>query len=309
MTTPTFTAPPTAPARSDSDAVFVSRADAFVAWFATLYAELVTAVAWFVTTAAQTAANAVSTAADAVTSAAYAAAAATSAVGSSGYMRRSTASLTIGTGAKAVTGLQTPSVASFANGDEAILIDAGDGNNRMWGVVSSANMAAGTMTVTVASGAFAGSGTITNWIVMLRAFEDLPAATAAEILAASINVKTITPAGWKAALVRFALTDGATVTPSGASGLDFSWTIAGNRTLAAITNTYPGARGSIEITQDGTGSRILAWAAVWKRSGGLPVLSTAASAKDYIQYEVVTVDGSNVATLIIAGFSRAPSNS
>lgn len=302
MTTPTFTAPPTAPSRSDSDAVFVTRANAFVAWFATLYTELVALVAWMVTSVATVAANAGTASADA----ASAAASANAALSATGYMRRSTASLAIGTGAKAVTGLNSPSAASFANGDEVTLIDSDDPEKRMWGAVSSANMAAGTMTVTVASGDFAGAGTLSNWIVIHRAFEGLLAATAAEIWAAATAIKALTPANMKAALVRVALTDGATVTPDGAAGLDFTWTIGGNRTLAAITNTYPGARGSIQITQDGTGSRVLAWSSAWHRSGGLPVLSTAPGAVDFLDYEVVTVNGSNTATYIRASFSQAP---
>lgn len=47
MTTPTFTAPPTPPSTS-SPSTFAALADAFIAWFATLYAELVIFVAWVV---------------------------------------------------------------------------------------------------------------------------------------------------------------------------------------------------------------------------------------------------------------------
>ncbi|MFY8164321.1 MAG: hypothetical protein ACOVKC_08805 [Brevundimonas sp.] len=74
--------------------------------------------------------------------------------------------MAINAGTKAVTGLNSPSNATFANLDQVTLIDAANPDNRMWGAVSAANMGAGTMTVTVAAGAFIGSGTIANWIVI-----------------------------------------------------------------------------------------------------------------------------------------------
>src|SRR5882724_7827781 len=46
MTTPTFTTPPTSPQRTDAPPTFVSRANAFVAWFATFLAEMTTGVTW-----------------------------------------------------------------------------------------------------------------------------------------------------------------------------------------------------------------------------------------------------------------------
>jgi len=160
MTTPTFTDPPTPPARTDAPATFVSRANAAWAWLVVFFAELVTGVAWIAQQALEIA-----------THATVAEAAADAAVGNSDFMRRSSASLAVGTGAKAVTGLNSPSAADFADDDEVVLIYAEDRAIRMRGAVSSANMGAGTMTVTVGSGDFAGSGTYDNWIVMHAAFE------------------------------------------------------------------------------------------------------------------------------------------
>lgn len=132
-------------------------------------------------------------------------------------------------------------------------------------------------------------------------------ATTAQILAATSLTAAITPGGNKAALVPYALTDGATVTPNGLLGLDFTWPIGGNRTLGAITNTYPGARGTITCTQDATGNRILAVHSSWKRRGGLGVLSTTALAVDEIPYEVKAVDGSGTATRTLYDVIRDPS--
>ena len=84
-----------------------------------------------------------------------------------------------------------------------------------------------------------------------------------------------------------ALTDGATITPDFALANNFSVTLGGNRTLANPTNLTAGASGCIWITQDGTGSRTLAYGSYWDFTGGTaPTLSTAASAVDCLVYAV-----------------------
>lgn len=84
-----------------------------------------------------------------------------------------------------------------------------------------------------------------------------------------------------------ALTDGATITPDFNAGPNFSVTLGGNRTLANPTNLAAGQSGSIVITQDGTGSRTLAFGSYWKfQSGTAPTLTTTASAVDVLVYYV-----------------------
>jgi hypothetical protein len=84
-----------------------------------------------------------------------------------------------------------------------------------------------------------------------------------------------------------ALTDGATITPDFAVSNNFSVTLGGNRTLANPSNLVAGQSGSIFITQDGTGSRTLAYGSYYDFAGGTaPTLSTAASAVDRIDYIV-----------------------
>jgi hypothetical protein len=84
-----------------------------------------------------------------------------------------------------------------------------------------------------------------------------------------------------------ALTDGATITADFALANNFSVTLGGNRTLANPTNQTAGASGCIWITQDGTGSRTLAYGSNWDFSGGTaPTLSTAAAAVDCLVYSV-----------------------
>lgn len=86
-----------------------------------------------------------------------------------------------------------------------------------------------------------------------------------------------------------ALTDGATITPDFADSNNFSVTLAGNRTLANPSNIVAGQSGSIFISQDGTGSRTLAYGSYWDFAGGTaPTLSTAASAVDRLDYIVRT---------------------
>src|SRR4030042_1594951 len=65
-----------------------------------------------------------------------------------------------------------------------------------------------------------------------------------------------------------ALTDGATITPNFAVANNFSVTLGGNRTLANPTNITAGQSGVIVITQDGTGSRTLAFGSRGKFSNG-----------------------------------------
>jgi len=86
-----------------------------------------------------------------------------------------------------------------------------------------------------------------------------------------------------------ALTDASSIATNLALGNNYSITLAGNRTLANPTNTVAGQSGSIFITQDGTGSRTLAYGANFKFVGGTaPTLSTAAASVDRIDYVVAS---------------------
>ena len=84
-----------------------------------------------------------------------------------------------------------------------------------------------------------------------------------------------------------ALTDGSTITPNMNNANNFSVTLGGNRTLANPTNLTAGQSGIIVVTQDGTGSRTLAYGSNWKFPGGTaPTLTTTASAVDVLAYYV-----------------------
>jgi hypothetical protein len=86
-----------------------------------------------------------------------------------------------------------------------------------------------------------------------------------------------------------ALTDASSIATDLALSNNYSVTLAGNRTLANPTNTVAGQSGSIFITQDGTGSRTLAYGTNFKFvAGTAPTLSTAAASVDRIDYVVAS---------------------
>ena len=84
-----------------------------------------------------------------------------------------------------------------------------------------------------------------------------------------------------------ALTDASSIATDMALGNNFSVTLGGNRTLANPTNLTAGQAGIIVITQDGTGSRTLAYGSYFKfPAGTAPTLTTTASAVDVLAYYV-----------------------
>ena len=95
-----------------------------------------------------------------------------------------------------------------------------------------------------------------------------------------------------------ALTDGATITPDFAVANNFSVTLGGSRTLANPSNLTAGQSGVIVITQDGTGSRTLAFGSYWKFAAGTaPTLTTTAAAVDVLAYYVES--GSRITARLI----------
>lgn len=94
-----------------------------------------------------------------------------------------------------------------------------------------------------------------------------------------------------------ALTDAATIAVDFSDSNNFSVTLGGNRTLGNPTNQVAGQSGSIFVTQDGSGSKTLAYSSDWEFAGGTaPTLSTAANAVDRIDY-IVRASGSIHAVL------------
>lgn len=125
----------------------------------------------------------------------------------------------------------------------------------------------------------------------------LDAATAAEFRSNIANKVLLTDKVWGAAN-SVALVPGASVAIDLGSGLNFTLAMGGNYTLANPSNVKDGQAGKIEISQDATGSRTLAFGANWVFANGTdPTLSTAANARDILFYQVMangTVFGSLV---------------
>lgn len=127
--------------------------------------------------------------------------------------------------------------------------------------------------------------------------------TARAVTPAGLTAKEATVAEWRAntsdrilttdivnsAMQIVALTDAATVAWDMSTGIDFSLTLGGNRTLGNPTNTVVGRRGRIQVNQDGTGSRTLTLSSNLKTVGGAALsLSTGAGDKDFLDYDVVS---------------------
>lgn len=112
--------------------------------------------------------------------------------------------------------------------------------------------------------------------------------TAAEYRANTSGKAISTDKAWSAADY-VTLTDAATVTVDMSSFINATVTLAGNRTLGNPTNTVNGRTGLIEIKQDGTGSRTLAYGSSWKFNNGVaPTLTTTAGARDLLFYQVIS---------------------
>lgn len=99
------------------------------------------------------------------------------------------------------------------------------------------------------------------------------------------------------------LTQAATIAVDFSLANHFYTTMTGNNTLGNPSNMHAGQSGIIELKQDGTGSRTLAYSSAWKFANGADkVLSTAANAIDILCYQV-SQDGSTIFANLIKNFS------
>ncbi len=100
-----------------------------------------------------------------------------------------------------------------------------------------------------------------------------------------------------------ALTDAASIATDASLSNTFTVTLGGNRTLANPTNLTHGAIYTWRVTQDGTGSRTLAYGSKFKWPGGsAPTLTTTAGAVDFISGQYFS-DTDTLLCVAQAGFA------
>jgi len=87
------------------------------------------------------------------------------------------------------------------------------------------------------------------------------------------------------------LTDGASIAWDMSQGNVYAVTLGGNRTLAAPTNGEIGKTYYLKVLQDGTGSRTLAYNAVYHAAGGAITVTATADHWDWLR---VTCLASNI---------------
>jgi hypothetical protein len=114
-------------------------------------------------------------------------------------------------------------------------------------------------------------------------------ANAASVRTGTTTATALTPGDTYNAFAVVAIAYASTVTPDFSTFLNGSIALTGALTLANPTNPKVGQTGFIELIQDATGSRVLtAVGSNWKRSGGVPLLTTTANATDVLVYQVLS---------------------
>ena len=124
---------------------------------------------------------------------------------------------------------------------------------------------------------------------VIRAAESVAGTTLASTHADGALVQAVLSAGAIAAATQnqlpFADTDGATITFDLSVSNKHTVTLGGNRTLA-LANDFDGQTFTIELTQDGTGSRTVTWWSGIRWPGGsAPTLTTTINKTDIFAFE------------------------
>lgn len=137
------------------------------------------------------------------------------------------------------------------------------------------------------NGSITGTLSVTGTLTAPAATEGAPGlldlATDAEIYASTSGAHALTAADLSTAAAAVALTDAATISFDWTAGINRTVTLGGNRTLGNPSNGIAGTWRRIQVTQDGTGSRTLAYGNQYVFPLGVdPVLTTTAAAVDVL---------------------------
>ena len=263
-------------------------------WALVINAAAVAASAATATTKASEASTSASTASTQATNSANSATAAASSA-STASTQASTATTKANTATTKASEAST-SASNAATSASAGATSATNAANSATASANSATTSANAATAALASKLSLSGGAMTGAITTNSTFDGVDIATRDAVLTTTTNtanaaatltaVQTFT-AGQRGEVT--ALTDASSIATNLALSNNFSLQLSGNRTLANPTNTVAGQSGSIFITQDGTGSRTLAFGTNFKCvAGTAPTLSTVAASVDRIDYVVAS---------------------
>lgn len=141
---------------------------------------------------------------------------------------------------------------------------------------------------------------ITTIITTMIAAATLAVASVAEILAGTAEKVVRVDRLWGAGAF-VPLADATTIALDLSTGINFSVTLGGNRTLGNPTNLKAGQSGVIYVAQDATGGRTLSFGSSYKFFDGLtPDLNTTAAAINILHYTVI---GPDIAITYIRGLA------
>ena len=111
-------------------------------------------------------------------------------------------------------------------------------------------------------------------------------ANASEFRLGDTSTKVLAPSVYYAAHAPVTLTDAETIAVDLSTGINFTVTLGGNRTLGNPTNQKVGKTGIFIIVQDATGSRTLTWDTNYVFPYGAPTLPTDANSFVIVNYYV-----------------------
>lgn len=289
----TTTAPPTVavlpatPARlTDTRTAYVAKTDAWQAAMPTYRVQMVSL-----------AANVYSNAQAAEAAAILAEGAAVTALGATSLVATSNTSISMAPGTTSVTLNGVSADIDFVNGEILVAKRLSDPNTSLTGEMQSRSGL--TFNFIVGPDGVSGTGgPYSDWSFVSARFY-ASAATKAQVLAASRDDVPFAPISLREFKEPYALSYAATITPDGLLGRDFTVALTGDTTLAAIENAYPGMTGRIRFEHVGGPWELAYEGDVYRRRGdSIGLLSTSAGVTDELRYDVVEVDGSDVATRV-----------